>query len=111
MRKAFIVTVTQLLPKLYIQHKTIYDSICAIYPDQQGKDVRKLHLELLATRLIFEASQSVPTGLSTEGVPMMVGELVTTTCYEMRAMDKEMRIYCAGLLTKIHSYVPTFIVI
>ena len=42
---------------------------------------------------------------------MMVNDLVTILCHEMRAMDKEMRIYCAGLLIKIHSFVPTSIVI
>lgn len=34
-------------------------------------------------------------------------ELVKVLCIEIRAMDKDMRIFCADLLTKIDECVPT----
>jgi hypothetical protein len=34
-------------------------------------------------------------------------ELVKVLCIEIRAMDKDMRIFCACLLTKIDECVPT----
>jgi hypothetical protein len=33
--------------------------------------------------------------------------LVKVLCIEIRAMDKDMRIFCAGLLTQIDECVPT----
>ena len=34
-------------------------------------------------------------------------ELVRVLCVEIRGMDKDMRIFCAGLLTQIDECVPT----
>ena len=62
--------------------------------------VKKLVLQLMVQRCIYLAArQDAPAqqAVSNEAA----NDLVRVICSEIRAMHKDMRIFCAGLLTQI----------
>ena len=59
--------------------------------------VKKLVLELMVQRCIYLAKDAAQQAVSNEAANDLVGVI----CSEIRAMHKEMRIFCAGLLTQI----------
>ena len=97
------------LPKLYSTNASHFDSICTQEQVMQEKnfDVKKLILELMVQRCIYLAADPSQLAASNEAA----NDLVRVICSEIRAMHKEMRIFCAGLLTQIDQCVPTATVI
>ena len=81
------------------------------FPLDSHQEVKKLVYQLMVKRCIFLASlqpkedeAATQTAISKEEA---ANELVKVLCIEIRAMDKDMRIFCAGLLTQIDECVPT----
>lgn len=70
----------------------------------QHQEVKKLIYQLMVKRCVYLASLPDGTSMSKEEA---ANELVRVLCVEIRAMDKDMRIFCAGLLTQIDECVPT----
>lgn len=64
----------------------------------QHQDVKKLVYQLMVKRCTYLAglAPEVQTAISKEEA---ANELVRVLCVEIRAMDKDMRIFCADLLT------------
>jgi hypothetical protein len=76
----------------------------------QNQEVKKLVYQLMVKRCVFLAS--LPDDASTSiSKQEAANELVRALCIEIRAMDKDMRIFCAGLLTQIDECVPTSTVV
>jgi hypothetical protein len=61
----------------------------------------------MVERCIHLAKDSNQQAVSNEAA----NDLVRVICSEIRAMQKDMRIFCAGLLTQIDMCVPTATVI
>ena len=74
---------------------------------EKNVHVKKLVLRLMVQRCIHLAADATQQLVSNEAA----NDLVRVICSEIRAMHKDMRIYCAGLLTQIDMCVPTATVI
>ena len=70
---------------------------------EKNFQVKKLILELMVQRCVHLAADPSQLAASNEAA----NDLVRVICSEIRAMHKEMRIFCAGLLTQIDQCVPT----
>ena len=120
-REVYLGLMRDLLPRFYAKNMKHFDSICTQEQVLSEKNfyVKKLILELMVQRCIYlakvseggasTASQQVPqTSISSNDA---ANDMVRVLCTEIRAMHKDMRIFCAGLLTQIDQCVPTQTVI
>ena len=96
-REVYIKLMRISLSKLYALNHAHYDSICTQEQVMQEKNfqVKKLVLQLMVQRCIHLVQDSSQQIISNEAA----NDLVRVICSEIRAMHKEMRIFCAGLLT------------
>jgi hypothetical protein len=117
-REVFLDFMRDLLPKFYLKNVRHFDSICTQEQVLSEKNfyVKKLILKLMVQRCTFLAKASEggtqqQTQQATISSNDAANDLVRVLCTEIRAMHKEMRIFCAGLLTQIDQCVPTQTVI
>ena len=74
---------------------------------EKNFQVKKLVLQLMVQRCIHLSQDASQQAASNDAA----NDLVRVICAEIRAMHKDMRIFCAGLLTQIDQCVPTNTVI